>query len=71
VLHAGTAVRPDGTVIPVGGRVLTVVGRGRDLEAARSEAEQAANAITFEGVQRRRDIGRMPVLVAAGSGRPS
>ena len=35
VLHAGTAIDPEGNVITAGGRVLTVVGRGPDLEAAR------------------------------------
>ena len=67
VLHAGTAIGPDGKVITAGGRVLTVVGRGPDLEAARSLAERAADAITFEGAQRRHDIGRGAVLAALGS----
>ncbi len=68
VLHAGTAVGPDGDVIASGGRVLTVVGRGPDLESARVRAERAADSIAFDGVQRRHDIGRAPALAAAASG---
>ena len=40
-----------------GGRILTVVGRGPDLAAARAVAERAADAIDFAGAQRRHDIG--------------
>ena len=36
--------------------MLTVVGRGRDLTAAREAAELAAEAITWDGLQRRHDI---------------
>jgi phosphoribosylamine--glycine ligase len=68
VLHAGTAVDPEGHVITAGGRVLTVVGAGPDLEAARARAERAADAIAFDGAQRRHDIGRAPALAAAASG---
>ena len=68
VLHAGTAVDPEGHVITAGGRVLTVVGAGPDLEAARARAERAADAIAFDGAQRRHDIGRAQALAAAASG---
>ncbi len=34
-----------------------VVGRGVDLAAAREQAESAAERISFDGLQRRRDIG--------------
>jgi phosphoribosylamine--glycine ligase len=57
VFHAGTTVGPDGIVRTAGGRVLTVVGHGADLEAARTHAEGAAASIEFDGVQRRHDIG--------------
>ena len=40
-----------------GGRVLAVVGRGPDLAAARERRERAADAIRFDGLQRRHDIG--------------
>lgn len=57
VFHAGTNGRPDGSYGTNGGRVLTVVGRGPDLAAARDVAERAADAISWDGLQRRRDIG--------------
>ncbi|HSS36610.1 MAG TPA: phosphoribosylamine--glycine ligase [Patescibacteria group bacterium] len=57
VFHAGTRGRPDGGYGTNGGRVLTVVGRGADLAAAREAAERAAAAIAWDGLQRRRDIG--------------
>jgi phosphoribosylamine--glycine ligase len=62
VFHAGTARDAAGAWRVRGGRVLTVVGRGPDLAAARAAAERAADAVTFAGLQRRHDI-------AAGTGR--
>ncbi len=56
VFHAGTVGRPGGGFGTNGGRVLTVVGRGDDLASARSAAEAAANAIHWDGLQRRHDI---------------
>jgi len=56
VFHNGTAVR-DGRVVTAGGRVLTIVGQGADIETARATAYRAAALITFEGMQFRRDIG--------------
>ncbi len=56
VFHAGTAARAGGGFATNGGRVLAVVGRGSDLEAARGCAERAADAIAWDGLQRRRDI---------------
>ncbi len=57
VFHAGTVARQDGASFGTnGGRVLTVVGRGRDLVAAREAAEASAEAITWDGLQRRHDI---------------
>ena len=38
VLHAGTRRRDDGAVVSAGGRVLSVVGTGADLAAARDDA---------------------------------
>ena len=51
VFHAGTRRTADGEWETAGGRVLTVVANGRDA------AELAADAITWPGMQRRRDIG--------------
>ncbi|HXG25689.1 MAG TPA: phosphoribosylamine--glycine ligase, partial [Candidatus Binatia bacterium] len=56
VFHAGTVARPQGGYGTNGGRVLTVVGRGVDLPAARAAAERAADRIAWDGLQRRRDI---------------
>ena len=56
VFHAGTTTDEEGIVRTSGGRVLAVVGRGRDLAAAREQAERAAEAITWDGLQRRHDI---------------
>ncbi len=57
VFHAGTVARQDGTGFGTGGgRVLTVVGRGAHLAAARMAAEAAADHITWDGMQRRHDI---------------
>jgi len=56
VFHAGTFGRPQGGFGTSGGRVLTVVGRGRTVEDARVQSERAADAISWDGMQRRRDI---------------
>ena len=63
VFHAGTRRGAEtGSFETNGGRVLTVVGRGRDVEAARDVAERAADAISWPGLQRRHDIGaRLPI----------
>jgi phosphoribosylamine--glycine ligase len=56
VFHGGSIGRPGGGFGTSGGRVLTVVGRGADLMAARAAAEQAASRISWAGMQRRHDI---------------
>jgi phosphoribosylamine--glycine ligase len=56
VFHAGTVGRPGGGFGTNGGRVMTVVGRGADLGTARAAAERAADAIAWDGMQRRHDI---------------
>jgi phosphoribosylamine---glycine ligase len=50
-----------------GGRVLTVVGRGADLAAARDAAERGAEAISWPGLQRRRDIALAGEPAAVGA----
>jgi phosphoribosylamine--glycine ligase len=68
VFHAGTVGRPQGGYGTNGGRVLTVVGRGRELASAREAAEAAADAIAWDGLQRRRDIAAdLPVPAGAPS----
>ncbi|MGH9347758.1 MAG: phosphoribosylamine--glycine ligase [Vicinamibacterales bacterium] len=56
VFHAGTAER-NGRTVTAGGRVLTVVGRGRTYRDAVGVAYRAAEEVRFEGMQFRRDIG--------------
>jgi phosphoribosylamine--glycine ligase len=56
VLHAGTAVDAHGHLVAAGGRVLSVVGTGRDLEAARSAAYGRLRQIRLDGGQYRTDI---------------
>jgi phosphoribosylamine--glycine ligase len=56
VTHAGTAATPAGRIVTAGGRVLNVTALGDGPEAARDAAYAAADLITFEGRQLRRDI---------------
>lgn len=56
VLHAGTGLDADGGLVTAGGRVLSVVGRGADLEAARERAYAGVAAIDIAGSQHRTDI---------------
>jgi phosphoribosylamine---glycine ligase len=57
VLHAGTARREDGAIVSSGGRVLSVVGTGEDLAAARSAAYDLIGSIRLPGSHFRTDIG--------------
>lgn len=66
VFHAGTVGRPGGGFGTNGGRVLTVVGQGATLDAAREAAEHAADAISWDGMHRRRDIAAsLPIPAGA------
>ena len=67
IFHAGTTVDPDGSARTAGGRVLSVVGRGADLAAARVAATAAVELIHAPGMQYRHDIGLQ--AVASGAGR--
>jgi phosphoribosylamine---glycine ligase len=57
VLHAGTARGGDGAIVSSGGRVLSVVGTGKDLAAARSAAYDLIGSIRLPGSHFRTDIG--------------
>jgi phosphoribosylamine--glycine ligase len=57
VLHAGTAANGD-AVLSAGGRVLSVVGTGSDLAAARRAAYAGVAEIQLAGGHHRRDIAR-------------
>lgn len=64
VMHAGTSMK-DGTLVTAGGRVLTVVGRGRDFAEAIDRAYAGVREIAFDGMQYRRDIGRRALLTSS------
>ncbi|HEY2764892.1 MAG TPA: phosphoribosylamine--glycine ligase, partial [Pseudonocardiaceae bacterium] len=57
VLHAGTRRREDGAVVSAGGRVLSVVGTGADVAAAREQAYQRIEQVHLPGAHHRTDIG--------------
>jgi len=66
VFHAGT--RLDGQrLVTSGGRVLCVTALGGSLKMARARAYEAAEAIRFEGMQLRRDIGHRALRDPAGA----
>ncbi len=56
VLHAGTARDADGALVTAGGRVLSVVGTGAGIAAARAAAYDLAATISIRGGWYRRDI---------------
>jgi phosphoribosylamine--glycine ligase len=67
ITHAGTALRParqgdegrssgGGAIVTAGGRVLNVTALGPSPQSARAAAYAAAETITFDGMQMRRDI---------------
>jgi phosphoribosylamine--glycine ligase len=56
VFHAGTKAA-DGQVLTSGGRVLCAVGLGANVSAAQSQAYGLVDAIRWQGMQCRRDIG--------------
>lgn len=56
VYHAGTRLEDD-RLVTSGGRVLSVCGRGPNLEVALETAYRGLGAISFEGMTFRRDIG--------------
>jgi phosphoribosylamine---glycine ligase len=56
VTHAGTGWGTGGEIVTAGGRVLNVTALGDGPGGARDAAYAAADLITFEGRQLRRDI---------------
>ena len=63
VFHAATS-RHEARLLTAGGRVLTVVGRGRRYREAIDVAYAAALQIRFDGMQFRSDIGRKALVSA-------
>jgi len=56
VFHAGTKLGDDGRIHTDGGRVLTVVGCGKDIAEAREKVYRQLPNIYFEGCHYRKDI---------------
>ena len=72
VLHSGTRRRDDGAVVSSGGRVLSVVGTGPDLAAARDDAYARVGEVHVPGSHSRTDIAlraaRGEIAVPANAG---
>jgi phosphoribosylamine--glycine ligase len=64
VLHAGTRRREDGAVVSSGGRVVSVVGTGPDLAAAREDAYAKLARVRLTGSHHRTDIAARAVAGA-------
>lgn len=64
VYHAGTTLE-GGKLVTAGGRVLNVTAVAPTLQEARSRAYRAVDAITFDKMQYRTDIGLKAVGTAA------
>ena len=56
IFHSGTRLGDDGTVYTNGGRVLTVVGVGKDMAEARGKVYRNLPDIHFDGCYYRKDI---------------
>jgi phosphoribosylamine--glycine ligase len=56
VFHAGTKAGEKGEVLTNGGRILTVVAKGKDLKEAREKVYKNISRIKFEGSYCRKDI---------------
>jgi phosphoribosylamine--glycine ligase len=56
VLHAGTRLTGDGTLVSAGGRVLSCTGTGPSVTAAREAAYGLVAGVTLAGSQHRTDI---------------
>ncbi len=66
VFHAGT--RCDGRrLVTNGGRVLCVTALGGSLKMARARAYEVADAIRFDGMQLRKDVGHRALRDPAGA----
>ena len=59
VFQAGTKLGPNGQILTSGGRVLTVMARGKSLAEAREKVYANVPRIHFEGCHYRQDIALM------------
>lgn len=62
VFHAGTSRDGEGRYVTNGGRVLGVVGLGKDIAEARAKAYADAERIRFEGKHQRTDIANKALV---------
>ena len=60
VFHMGTALK-DGQWVTAGGRVLFVVGRGRSIQEAQSDAYEGVHQIKSDALFYRNDIGHQAI----------
>ena len=58
VFHASTKIR-NGRLVAAGGRVLAITTIGETLKVARIEAYREVKKINFNGMQYRKDIGKL------------
>lgn len=56
-IYANGIAKQDSSYVTTGGRVLTVVGRGKTIEEARNRAYGAIKLINFPGMRYRKSIG--------------
>lgn len=59
VFHAGTKRGESGEWLTSGGRVLGVTATGKDLDEALSRSYAAMSELSWEGMQYRKDIGKL------------
>jgi phosphoribosylamine--glycine ligase len=59
IFHAGTKLGAKGEVLTNGGRVLTVVAKGKELAEARRKVYKNISRIKFEGSYFRKDIAEI------------
>lgn len=57
IFQAGTKLTQNGQTVSDGGRVIAVTGMGKDMEEALAHANAAAEQITWQGRNFRKDIG--------------
>jgi phosphoribosylamine--glycine ligase len=62
VFHAGTKLGNDGIIYTDGGRVLTVVGTGKDMTEAQEKVYRNIPKIYFEGCYYRKDIALREII---------
>jgi phosphoribosylamine--glycine ligase len=70
IFQAGTKRGENGEIVTSGGRVLTVVGTGKDLASARARAYERVETIAFDGMHFRSDIARRELAEVTSSDLP-